>query len=295
MLARSRLTDPAAAIPRVLTKRTLACVARLPARQGKLSLSLKVATTRSFMERDAVLVCVDYYTKFWRRCDVRAEHHYLFADPLDDLEAQRLYLEPPEGAAWCLVSITRQTDTRRIGISGSLRPKPLTRAPLAGLSEVLLSRDKRQLTTHLEHAKARADRAAAIKLLNRLVFLDREGAHVRLLREVTALDEMMRRLGASPNVVPAENNAVYRYHSTFTPPCTQTMSLSKWLTCEVLNIRENIDATAVEIVSGPDFLLRLLAAACAGMHVTAAPRAGDGQDGIAWITNTEIMALADQV
>lgn len=299
-MCRLRVLDFARARKYIIPRRALSLLS-LAGKSGKTSvLELTVNTTGAHSERGAVDVVVRSFSFFGREVgDIGGCRFSLFADPLNVSDAQRLYAEPPVGAFWMLVTIQRQADTRRIGIFGSLRPKPVADGQPLVLEAALASRDRRALEYHLAHASERNDRKTAMRLLSRMIFLERRTDDIRALRFIADIDQILADLAIKAHAHAGVQTG-YRFTSLSTVPFDNSVPLSKWLASEAISLRAEINrqgpggGTVVSIPSGPNRGMRILTAVFAGYSILP----GGEQDGIGaepdhipWVKGEELLSI----
>ncbi len=284
----------------ILPRRAISLLS-LAGKPGKTTMiELTVYTTGKQSERRAVDVMVRYFGFLGHEiCGNGGSRFSLFADPLDDSDAQGLYSNPPVGAFWTLVTIQRQADTRRIGIFGSLCPKPVvSKQPLA-LDAALVSRDRRALEHHLSQASESNDRKTAMQLLSRMIFLERRADDIRAMRFIADIDQVMTDFAGEAN---AAGGALMEhcFTSLSTAPFDNSVLLSKWLASEAISLRAAVnrqacgDDAVVSVPPGPNRGLRALTAVFAGYLIFSDGEQSDidaEPEQIPWVKPKELLSI----
>lgn len=296
-LAKTGFADPFARRQAILPRRSLTTLAPLitlklgPAGQGRVVYNLRVATGRPFTERAAATLHLTYRT-FWGRkirWDEGEARHAFFADPIDDVIGQSAYFDVPPGAFWVVSTIQRHTDTRRIGLSGSLKPAAFATPPEATWEQALASRDRLLLESALSEAKAACNRTAACQILARLSFLLQRRADRALLRHISDIDAVFKTAPHAP--AGQSDTAGFEYDALLTTRFKNTMLLSRWLKSEAITLQQATDVDTIVLTAGPDLGLRLMAACYAGKAVQFEGGAQYAADGLGWITIADFEAV----
>ncbi len=301
LLCRLRLLDIARTHKRILTRRPLSLVSFVGGLQKTTVIELTVNTTNPETERRAATAGVRYFTIFGRQLVTTPEgcQFNLFADPIGTRDPQRLYSDPPAHAFWSVVTIQRQTEERRIGIEGSLRPRPLKQAEPLAFEAALISRDRRSLEYHVQRAQDNRNRSAARQLLSRMIFLARRPDDIRHLRFIADTDHVMADLAVNANVRIGTAAEKFAYSGLLTMPFDNRVPLSKWLASEGISLNAEVSkqgtgVSEVVITPGVHWGLRVLAAAYAGYPVFVEDirdDAGGGQEKIPWIKHQELLSF----
>lgn len=251
-LARTGLVDPFLSAKSILPRRAISVVSILPAAAKKVKLQLSLATARVKLERGGATLTVKFFGLFGRqfnRASIKLSHD-LFADTIDTVAAQNVYFEVPNGAKWMLVKVERSGSSRRIGIHGSLRPKAIESDTLGSLEEALASRDRMQLEAHLAAGNAAKDRTIALRILERLIYLEKTEAEETLHRMIADLDSVFMRL---PNRLAGdETQNVFDYTHPLVGEYSPSIPLSKWLALETRALRGAAGQASVHL-SGSDY------------------------------------------
>lgn len=289
-LAKLRLVDPFADNPALLPRRKVTALARVSA-SGRYCCRLSVATTGLVQERAAAKLSVSCYSLFGKKLPSGDPNrpHMLFADPLDDLEPQPVSFEVPKGTFWITTTIERLTDTRHVGVVGSMRPEaaPLRQGDKSAgsLEHALQSRDRLLLEAHLEQARVDCDRKTAHHVLARLVFLDHREHDQSLLRYIDDIQHTLDHLG--PVHRQEHDIPGFDYKELQTTPWKNSMLLSRWLKSEALDLNRR-ESPVVSIGAGPDRALRLMAAVYAGKKITFDGTGDWDTDTLPWLSKADI-------
>ncbi len=291
MLARTGIVDPFARRKAILPRRPLTILAIRPAAQDRVVYTLRVATGKPYAERSAATLSVTYRT-FWGR-KIRwsedAARHAFFADPIDEVTEQPAYFDVPQGAFWVVSTIQRHTDTRRIGVSGSLKPLACAALPQVTWEQALLSRDRLLLESALSKAQATCDRTAARQILARLLFLLQRRADRALLRHISDIDAVFKTVPTG-NAVQSDT-AGFTYDALLTTPFKNSMMLSRWLKSEAIALEAATDADTILLTAGPHLGLRLMAARYAEKAVQFDGDTQYDANGLDWITVADFEAV----
>lgn len=301
MLSRTRLIDAARSTKRMLPRRPLSLLSFVFSKNPMVGIELAVATTKPEAERAAVVINVRYFTLFGTEIVQPPEKRdfRLFADPTDQTEAQCFVCPPPLRARWSVVTIMRQTGERRIGVHGSMKPRTLRKSVTPRLEDALKGRQRYSLVHHLSEAKTNRDRATAMRVLSRMVFLEHRSADQRELRLIVDIDQIVSDLArrGGPNFEnPSDKGKAYP--ALFTAVFDNSLPLSKWLASEAISVKREFGAPeqglAIYIPAGDDFALRVLAASHAGYAVTMKAN-GEGAHvdpgDIPWVKKQELLSF----
>ncbi len=296
-LCRLRLLDFARVQKCILTRRPLSLLSCAGKRQGTEVMELTVNTTNCVPERRAVTVVVRYFTFFGREIErsMESRRFSLFADPAGTENPQRLYIDLPTCAFWRLVTLERQTEEQRIGIKGSLRPKPLKQDEPMGFEAALVSRDRRSLEHHLQRAEDSQNRGAAMQLLSRMIFLERRLGDISNLRFIADIDQVMADLAAKATVGSGSSSQRFTYSDLLTTRFDNSVPLSKWLASEGISLnaeinKQNNSVSEVMITPGEHWGQRIIAAINAGYSVFLKETYKDSEK-IPWIKHQELLSI----
>ena len=301
VLCRLRLFDFARTKKRILTRRPLSLLSFVGRIRKTAFMELTLSTSNAVTERGAARVVVRYFTFLGSEIKNSAEGRpfNLFADPIGTAISQPLYIDPPSRAFWSLVTVQRQTEKRRIGIAGSLRPRLLEHDEPLAFAETLVSRDRRSLEFHVEQAQHDQNRTAAMQLLGRMIFLERRSDDLMNMRFVADIDQVMADLAAKPNVCSDTAAQDFAYSTLFTTAFDNSVPLSKWLVSEGISLKAQASKQSrgvckVVVTPGMHCGLRILAAAHAGYSVSLEDVQGDAgnkQEQIPWIKQQELLSF----
>ncbi|UTW56276.1 hypothetical protein [Kordiimonas sp. SCSIO 12610] len=132
-------------------------------------LNIKIATDGDDMVREAMQVRVKYFN--WRMKEITGAHEftrgrrgsrkrlsYFFADPVENVKRQRLWLRPPEGAKFVMLTFERGEYEKRLGFSSKIKLKLFDESAGAkDLTEAfqtnMVSRDRMRMTWFIERLK----------------------------------------------------------------------------------------------------------------------------------------------
>ena len=297
-LCRLRILDFARSRKSILPRRAISLLSLAGKHGQTTAVELTVSTVLGQSERRAADINVRYFSLFGREVgSIGGCRFSLFADPLTGSAAQRFYVDPPLGACWTLVTIQRQADARRIGITGSLRPKAVSGEQPLALDAALASRDRRALAHHLAQARGSNDRATAMKLLSRMIFLERRADDSRAMRFIADIEQTMADL-IGRVTPPAAKQGGYHYDRLFTVSFDNSVPLSKWLASEAISLSAAISGKGqggvVLIPAGPNKGLRAMTAVSAGYSVVPDGTQNDmgGEcEQIPWIKGEELLSF----
>lgn len=307
MLARLRVIDVAKARPRIMPLRAVSKLSFVWGKSQSTGFRLAVTTTNSETERAAVKIIVRYFTVFGSEIMQPDENREfdLFADPVSQTEVQCFLCPQPVGACWAVVEMVRQTDERRIGIHGSLRPVAMPTNNPMPLNEALVGRQRFPLEHHLAEAEKIKDRHTAMQVLSRMIFLQRRASDLRQLRLIADIDQVFEDLSTRNAPVISKQIDVSKktaekppYAKLYTTPFTNSLPLSKWLASEAIGLKRDFGApsTASEIFisDGDNQALRSLTASYAGYAITIEHggeevRAETGT--LPWVKNEELLSF----
>ena len=297
LLCRMRLLDFAKVQKRILTQRPLSLLSLVGKPSQTEVIELTVNTTSPSTERRAAKVVVRYFTIFGREIDGLPERRRfnLFADPVGTAAPQRLYTEVPVRAFWRLVSIHRQTESQRIGMRGSLRPRPLMLDEPLAFAAALESRDRRSLEFHLLQAQGNQGRENAMQLLSWMIFLERRPDDIRSLRFIADIDQVISDLAAKAIVRQGTADQGFVYSNLLTTPFDNSVPLSKWLASEGISLNAEIkkqsnDVSELVITPGEHWGQRIMAAINSGYSVFL-EEVQDDSEQIPWIKHQEILSF----
>ena len=300
-VCRMRVSDFARGRKWILPHRAISLLSFACNQKGPTIIELTVNTVLGQTERGAVQVMVRYFSFFGREIvDTSGGGRFsLFADPLGTNDSQRLYSNTPANAFWVLVTIQRQTRERRIGIFGSLRPRPLKDAAPLGLDDALNSRGRRSLEYHLACARDARDRKTAMQLLSRMIFLERRPSDIQNLRFVADIEQVMADLAGKASVSARAAPQSYCYDSLLTVSFDNNLPFSKWLASEAISLRTAAGAlgeavTVLAIPPGPHRGLRALTAAYAGYSISVDSEQSNSSvapEQIPWIRHEELLSF----
>lgn len=265
LLARSWLIDPFVSGKSILPRRPLSVLSFLTGAPSTATVQLSVATTHLNMERAAAEVSVQFFGLFGKACkDVPNELRLpLFADPIDNVSPQNVYFDVPKGARWVLVTIQRNSATRKIGAHGSLRPKVVDEVQNVDIEEALAGRDRLILERHLKHCQQKEDRRTAMRVLERLIYLDRQSNDENSLRHLTDVERVF---GGLPDVKATDGTiATYKYEQPLTGDYAASVPLSKWVEMEVQYLLNEAKDAHVTLAGDQSLGPRLLACRIAGL------------------------------
>lgn len=304
MLAGLRVVDAFRFGKRILPRRPISLVSLVIGRSRPVGIELTVATTRPEVERAAVKITVRYFTLFGAEIAQPKEdkEFTLFADPMEQTQAQCFLCPSPVGAHWRVVEIARQTDERRIGVQGSLRPKTRNMDQVPSLDEALKGRQRHWLLHHLREAEKARDRQTAIQLLSRLIFLERRASDMRKLRLVSDINQVITDFSEQGKVpISASERNELTYGKLFTTAFDNSLPLSKWLASEAIILKNTIGAPHAEtakvlIPQGENLALRVLAAYQAGYAAVVETSQGQLPDklgDISWVKHEELLSFFD--
>lgn len=304
MLARLRVVDAFRIGKRILPRRPICLVSLVVGRSRPVGIELTVVTTRPEVERAAVKITVRYFTLLGSEIAQPEEdkEFILFADPLEQTQAQCFLCPPPAGARWCVVKIARQTDERRIGVHGSLRPKIRNMEEVPPLNEALKGRQRHWLAHHLVEAEKARDRQTAMQLLSRMIFLERRASDMRNLRLVSDINQVISDFSEQGKVpVLAKGQNELTYQKLLTTAFDNSLPLSKWLASEAIILKNTIGAphaetAKVSIPVGENLALRVLAAYQAGFAAVVETSQGqllDKLGDIPWVKDEELLSFFD--
>lgn len=228
---------------------------------------------------------------------VEFRRQYFFADKLTDVTAQRLWVKRPKRAVYALVSLTRTTNGKRIGVTGNMK---LHRAAsqASSVESVLDSRDRLALERVVAGSRDRADRGAGRRALARLIFLWQSNRHIRELAVLEDAEQMVR-FGIDGLVAPNDrqiSGIKYQYCEPLTGARAQSVPLSKWLRHEawvLANVARECGSDTIEIVGPfcqPEVWLAAQLAAYSGkLALAELPSPPDA--GLPWLSAAEIAAF----
>ena len=264
-LARTWLIDPFVSGKYILPRRPLSVLSLLTGTPSSITLQLSVATTHLNVERAAVDVSVRFFSLFGKACKNapnEAKHH-LFADTIDNVSPQSAYFDVPAGARWALVTIQRNSATRKIGVHGSLRPKVVQEEKNVDIEEALAGRDRLALEHSLQRCQQKEDRRTAMRILERLVYLQRLSSDENSLRHLKDIGQVMCGL---PDARPREATVtVFKYDQPLTGAYSPHVPLSKWLELEVQCLLREAKDAHVTLAGDRSLGPRLLACHVAGL------------------------------
>lgn len=135
-------------------------------------LNIKIATDGDQMVREAMHVRVKYFN--WRMREIAGAHtftrgrrgsrkrlSYFFADPFEKVKRQRLWLKPPEGAKFVVLTFERGDYGERLGFSSKIKLKVFDEG--AGVKDlntafqkIMVSRDRMRMTWFVDRLKNEA-------------------------------------------------------------------------------------------------------------------------------------------
>lgn len=290
LLARTGLVNPFVSAKTILPKRPISVLSRVPARERAACIEIALETGRTKVERDAARLSTSFYSLLGKRLRAPTREEFkLFADPSEAVERQRVSYSVPEGAYWAKVTLKRQADTRRIGVFGDLRLQVCDGAPLGHLDHDLVGRDRDVLLRHLLVAQADNNRANALRILSRLVFLERRTSDLMMHRLLSDIEEVFAGID---EIKTGGEGTPFLYEGPLSSTFTTKMPLSKWLQLEVPVLQIAAKGKSIQIGNidwvGPC----LLAAAKSGIPLygtspnVSVPRFHD------WIFESDFKAIA---
>lgn len=222
-------------------------------------------------------------------CGYNHQTAYFFADEQEntDQRSQRAYFCAPKGAVFALVIIRRSSLKQRVYIQTNFRLRRQHVDVEKSLAETLSGRDEFQLRLHLSKAEANADRSIAHALLARLVYLFERPVDRALQRKIAILDAVLAADGST-----TKGKAAYNYDVAFNAPVEAPSGFEAWLNCEASSLRQ-LGVSAVEIGSGDDIGMRLLASRHAGLSVLlSSDLTATDQIKVGWLSRDDIKVLA---
>jgi hypothetical protein len=304
MFARLRVVDAFRFGKRILPRRPIRLVSLVIGRSRPVGIELTVATTRPEVERAAVKITVRHFTLFGSEIVLPKEdkEFALFADPMEQVQAQCFLCPPPAGARWRVVEIARQTDEQRIGVHGSLQPKTRNMDQVPSLNEALKGRQRHWLLHHLGEAEKVRDRQTAMQLLSRMIFLEHRASDMRNLRLVSDINQVISDFSEQGKVpVSAKGQNELTYQKLFTTAFDNSLPLSKWLASEAIILKNTIGASHTEtvkvsILTGENLALRILAAHQAGYAAVVETSQGKKPSelgDIPWVKHEELLSFFD--
>lgn len=218
----------------LLTRKPVKCLYRVDS--GKdACLDLSIITSRKESERGAVKAEVRCFSAFGKALTVASRWRVqdLFADAKHCATPQRIWLPGTPGARWALVTLARQTNQRRIGVSSNFQTQRVS-FQSAQRGDIEQSRDRMFLENAYRQAFAEADRPKGRAILEQLIYCWQSDAYRQQLAVLQDAEELAQR--GLPSVEwPAEEETqqgVYDYKKPFLEPYNALMPLSKWVRME---------------------------------------------------------------
>jgi len=263
-------------------------------------LELEVVTSKHQTERGAVTAQVHCFSLTGRKIPVASEiaEQRFFADCIGEEAVQRLWVRRPRRAVFALVSFTRTTRGKRIGVAGKLR-LAREKAPTPVQDELLASRDRLALEKCLRVAKQRGDRRMGRKLLARLIYLWQCDTH---RRELAALEDAERLYTkglfrpTGDHVGCGKNGTAFTYRDFVAGDPPQNVPLSKWILHEAKLLVSELRRVGANMIWLQDGAVRpeLLLAACAAAALGGFSLEGTAENsdvGLGWLTAFEVRSI----
>lgn len=212
------------------------------------------------------------YFGFGRGISETSTIHRLFADPISEVRPQRVWLDPPKGAVFAVVSFSRAQRGLKVGLDGRLKLIRATIRPDATqLEQVMETRDLTAMTMVLEALIRASDSQRARQLLGRMIYLGQDASHERMLESLDDAERILK-FGPSPSSVggAASGNGVYRYECCMLERELACLSLGRALKGEARRVSQAMplaQVSVIEVPAGDMWLGRLLVAAMVVMAV----------------------------
>lgn len=270
LLARTGLVDPFMSARTILPRRAISVVSVLSTGTKSTKIQLSLVTANINPERAAACVHVDFFSFFGRKLNSEhtSQRHDFFADTLSSVVPQNAYFDVPIGAKWVAVKIKRSGSSRRIGVHGSLRPKAIGDVQQVPLAEALVSRDRMILEAHLSASQAGKDRQTAMRLLERMIYLERREADEILLRVISDLNSAFRTVPARLPEEPTKPQ--FDYKAPLVGAYSPTVPLSKWLVLETRALRAAAKGSHARISNNDQAGIMVLACLLEGLPFSIA-------------------------
>lgn len=279
----------------VLPRRTVSLTSYVNDGIREIFVDFSVVTTHHRTERSAVTLSAEFYSFFGRKiqCGKGYTTYGLFADPLTSIQRQPVYFQVPKGSFWLVLSLRRQTKSRRIGVSGNLRPKQAKGQIDLTLEQALVSRDRRALEHYYDIAYRLKNRETAKKLLSRMIYLQRRGEDIKRLAGLIDVEQLLTVIKLDSGEAASNRlQEPFNYAEVTTKPFQGSMPLSKWLKSEAIGLKDVCGSTCVRLAEGSDYGLRLLAARFAGKNIVGFNSEVDLGLDIPWLKEDEILSFA---
>lgn len=202
--------------------------------------------------------------------------HRLFADPVSEAKPQRLWLDPPKGAMFAVVSFSRAQRGLKVGLDGRLKLIRTTTPPdETQLEQVLETRDLTAMTMVLEALVRASDSGRARQLLGRLIYLGQDAVHERMLESLDDAERILK-FGPGPSSLDGATGGkgVYLYEGCMLERDLACLSLGRALKGEARRLSQTISqeqASVIEVPAGDMWLGRLLVAAMVAKAVKGLP------------------------
>ncbi len=259
LLARTRLVDPFMSARTILPRRVISVASILSTATKTIRIQLSLVTANINPERAAARVYVDFFSLFGTKLNTEgaSRPHDFFADAVGSVVPQNAYFDVPSGARWVVVKIKRSGSSRRIGVHGSLRPNAINDFQQGPLAEALASRDRKILEAHLSASQAAKDRQTAMRLLERMIYLERREADETLLRVIADLSSVFHSVPARLPEEPAKPQ--FDYETPLVGGYSPRVPLTKWLALETRALRETTKGGCARILANDQAGIMVLA------------------------------------